>query len=616
MSPVDHPTRKLNSNLQKAVDALSKLEEVNVSYHLFVHVDGRSQIFGTPNCLKTFKKYEKEINKALVEDILDACKDTVDNGNQSEVIQNDSFNAKLNKLKHGDEFEKTPYPLSLMNRKEKLVYLRYLITFDRMKRIGSTERKIIAGDQTWKPRFWPDANIGLLKNSDLKGESPTSYSCSIPENYFKETTSKKMIQSRKINLGFHEPPAIVNKSKDENVASGSNAASGGDSNQTFTVDMEYSDENEDYAFPTGATVNDPPIPNEVHDHPIPNEEPTSRPHLEPLEDNGNPIFFELPGYLLGLAPAKKIQYNPGGGMCLTYAVAQAGKVDPKELKVFANEKMIEWWVHLKSFITFPLSVTVGSGNESYQKKIDHQYEFFTFLRSIESLYAYNTGEVEVVVLATIINQPIHLLEYHLQGFPPGTPVQDRCRIKTIEPINFLMKANKFLQPEDPFLLYEDNVHFSLLVDRCDDQQRSPSLNVTSENCPNLPQTETSPSAFSSTSAFPDTTEKETEKDNYRDFIDGLEASLFPGENEVSEDELIFVETTIRNHEVENPESERFNTDDVDVNTPKTSSKDSPKRKPSENLVGGIFKRTKIDQNLAPRRSKRIKTKQNTLDRLL
>ena len=204
MSPVDHPTRKLNSNLQKAVDALSKLEEVNVSYHLFVHVDGRRQIFGTPNCLKTFKKYEKEINKALVEDILDACKDTVDNGNQSEVIQKDSFNAKLNKLKHGDEFEKTPYPLSLMNRKEKLVYLRYLITFDRMKRIGSTERKIIAGDQTWKPRFWPDAelnwcnlkvNIGLLKNSDLKGESPTSFYSKVilaafifyqkyPENYF------------------------------------------------------------------------------------------------------------------------------------------------------------------------------------------------------------------------------------------------------------------------------------------------------------------------------------------------------------------------------------------------------------------------------------------------
>ena len=68
-----------------------------------------------------------------------------------------------------------------------------------------------------------------------------------------------------------------------------------------------------------------------------------------------------------------------------------------------------------------MHIRVGSVNGSYEKKINHQYELFGFLLGEESITAYNIGDVDILVLATIINQPIHLLMYHLQGLPPQTP---------------------------------------------------------------------------------------------------------------------------------------------------------------------------------------------------
>ena len=41
----------------------------------------------------------------------------------------------------------------------------------------------------------------------------------------------------------------------------------------------------------------------------------------------------------------------------------------------------------------------------------------------------------------------------------------QCSIRTVDPIGHLKKENKFKMKEDVFILYEDDVHFSLLVDR-------------------------------------------------------------------------------------------------------------------------------------------------------
>ena len=51
LKKVDHPSRRIDANLVKAVDALKKLREVNVSFILAVHLGGKTRSFGTSNAL-------------------------------------------------------------------------------------------------------------------------------------------------------------------------------------------------------------------------------------------------------------------------------------------------------------------------------------------------------------------------------------------------------------------------------------------------------------------------------------------------------------------------------------------------------------------------------------
>jgi hypothetical protein len=151
---------------------------------------------------------------------------------------------------------------------------------------------------------------------------------------------------------------------------------------------------------------------------------------------GGPFILTFLNIWLTWLQLKKIQYNPGRGLCLYISTGQQENFDPKKLKKYANKKMIEWFVHVKKSFIYPFNITVGSGNTSYQKPINHPYQFFDFLRSDEAEYAYNTGEPELIILATIINQPITLLMYKLQGLPRDTPLEERCRIEPSIQYNF------------------------------------------------------------------------------------------------------------------------------------------------------------------------------------
>ena len=121
-----------------------------------------------------------------------------------------------------------------------------------------------------------------------------------------------MLRKKKKILGIHEPPTIENT---DNVSEGSDANS--NLNRTFSVEEGLSDvaddalyeEDDEYRPPAGAETAFP-------------QDNVRRPHLEDLEDTGSPIYFELPDYLEGLAPSKKIMYNLGDGLCLFRSVVQ------------------------------------------------------------------------------------------------------------------------------------------------------------------------------------------------------------------------------------------------------------------------------------------------------
>ena len=177
----DHPTRKLNRNLGKILNGLRSLKDINVSYHLVIHMEGRTQVHGTPNACRVFDVHKDELENALVDDAIELCGNKVDEGALEETETPAKEQAFV--LKHGLGLQRLPYPLKLMNRKENLVYCRYLIQYDRTERLGNNSDRIVAGDESWEPRFWPKdvkkwreitTNIALLKSEHLDGETPTS----------------------------------------------------------------------------------------------------------------------------------------------------------------------------------------------------------------------------------------------------------------------------------------------------------------------------------------------------------------------------------------------------------------------------------------------------------
>jgi hypothetical protein len=109
-----------------------------------------------------------------------------------------------------------------------LAYLRYLISYDRRERLGLDSTRIVAADETWKARFWPNdvlkwsdltINIGLLKEEHLGGESPTSFYTKVimaafqlfkinPEKFVAKNLNDKMLKARKKGLGIHDSPSV------------------------------------------------------------------------------------------------------------------------------------------------------------------------------------------------------------------------------------------------------------------------------------------------------------------------------------------------------------------------------------------------------------------------
>ena len=122
---IDHPKRKLEKCIAKILDGLSELTAANVSHHLFIHNEGHSQSYGTENVREVFERNKKVFEDALKNDALKLCNDKLDEVSENENPTNGKDQAY--RLKNGAGLARLPLPLSLMNRREKLTYLRYVI---------------------------------------------------------------------------------------------------------------------------------------------------------------------------------------------------------------------------------------------------------------------------------------------------------------------------------------------------------------------------------------------------------------------------------------------------------------------------------------------------------
>ena len=415
-------------------------------------------------------------------------------------------------------------PLSLANAGEVKKYARHIILeYFKKRNPKSKEYQIKYGSADWEASFWPtdlmawsslSENFSNIKKKDVPGNNSINdilkkaISNALeakeldPETFFDTKAFRKDdAVKRKRNRGIYEMPVITEETVTSSVLPEPSEGGGVfvPRRPTFNEGMEqttienqenefgldsaiYTDDMNDLLFETVfaedclhenmPNTNDNEIDSDGRSGVVPTESDIivpSRPHL--LEQLQGDCFFSLPNYLEKLASGMKIRYNSGGGICLTLVIAQFCNVDVVPLKRFANEFLIENWVWFKQTLTFPLELIIGTGEGSYLKIIKDQYEYFSFLRSEESLYSFNSGETEIILLATIIQQPIRVVHFVQQGFPQGTPLENRCDIKEYP---FRLKAKTpYVQSKSPCLLYEDLVHFSLLVPKSTPDPNNP-----------------------------------------------------------------------------------------------------------------------------------------------
>ena len=119
---IDHPKRKLEKCIAKILDGLSELTAANVSHHLVIHNEGHTQSYGTENVREVFERNKEVFEDALKNDALKLCNDKLDEVSENENPTNGKDQAY--RLKNGAGLARLPLPLSLMNRREKLTYLR------------------------------------------------------------------------------------------------------------------------------------------------------------------------------------------------------------------------------------------------------------------------------------------------------------------------------------------------------------------------------------------------------------------------------------------------------------------------------------------------------------
>ena len=112
---MNHPSRE--TSISKAITALNNLKDMNVSYVLAIHMEGKTQTYGTVNATKAFEECQDIIEPALIEDAVDLCTIAVDNVREKRTnrkdVKKDAF-----ELRHGKGIKRLQYPLNVMNRKE------------------------------------------------------------------------------------------------------------------------------------------------------------------------------------------------------------------------------------------------------------------------------------------------------------------------------------------------------------------------------------------------------------------------------------------------------------------------------------------------------------------
>ena len=451
--------------------------------------------FGTKFSLEKFEEQKPTFETAFNDDIKKMCDPEDDDEDMHETHE-------------VGEFEQMKTPLSLANHDEIKKYGRYLILKDHMERFpASLERNIKYGHEEWEASFWPNdmlkwsditKNFSNIRINEFPGKASildvlreaikrglASKGVNPEKHYDPSLFGKVEENKRKRNRGIHVPQERVEErlvdyddSDNQSDSSGSSTFLPRRPNLRNLRDTSTSSSESDPYDRSNAEAQEEMISQETSSTPAPEtshvvdvreeaESPTQipeRPHLITRLLSPNRLrLFPLPAYLQNVATGKKIRHNPTvGGLSLWSAVGQFIGADAKELRLFANAHLYKYFQFFRELFSFPLDVHVHTATERERKRIKSMYDYYAFLKSDDSMNADHTGKAEVILLASILNQPITIVHFQEQGFPSGTPLEDRCYLTVHEPLAYPHEESNYHQSEGPWILKED-LHFSLLV---------------------------------------------------------------------------------------------------------------------------------------------------------
>ena len=257
----------------------------------------------------------------------------------------------------------------------------------------------------------------------------------------------------------------------------------------------------------------------------------------PAQNASSPVVnscIALPEFLQNMIPSMEIKGNSKGGRSLIQSLCLKFELNFDDLHNYSTKLLIgKGWANLKHHFKYPVQMLIENQlGEKRHQKIAHQYELFDFLKTEEYKDAKNTGDAELELLSSVIQQPIHLLVHEKRGFRPGTSEVERCEIRTINPNKILMekniRGNKFAQQQDVYLLYNENkLHFQLLVKKPRGFE-SPPQDVS----PIRPERASSfiENLHSSLNPGPDNASEHHASES-SGLLDGVHCSLFPGESD-------------------------------------------------------------------------------------
>ena len=485
------------------VTAIDKLGQMMTPVAVLWYENNSINVEGTEKLKQFLKQLKKDdIETAIKEDIFHFAVDV----NAESPMDTDADN-QMEQQSPSSPI-KLPFPLSVMNRKQKIVWLAKEILREQNTRTDSSKAYVKYGDPRCKPSFWLSdewdwtlckINLSKVKTEMYTGpgdfqdfltrliENCLSMAGKDPET-FVESMNRIILKKKKKAKGIHVSSHIVDNPID--TGRDSDIDDMPDDNDAPEAQYIHPSDNQQSSFRPRRTLPDDEPPRYPESsgsaQPTPgNPTPNTTSTLISSQAAGDDLvlspsdfayvrssrsYFSPARYLNDLPeplhPGWKILENPGRGSCLFISAADHIYLkDFTVLRKYVHKHIIDNWHFYSPFYVFPLLVPVGSGNSSYQKIIENEMTYHEFLRSSESMISYNnTSNAEIIAIGNVMKIDIVVLTYKMQGREGA--LEDRTQWSRFGFNPDMADHNAFsirCQGETLKLLHEDEVHYAKLI---------------------------------------------------------------------------------------------------------------------------------------------------------